>query len=228
VSGFDRIYGTPLFSIRSFLRSVVISIVICIVSRTVFSIYFSDAIVAQKPDIVEMYEKETTFQWLYYFFIGILVPVIVSDYLSLFSVRKILSSISLGPFKSCLLAFALGVLTILASYVVTFAGGMAVIGNFDVGYLSKALQWILGQSVGTHFFLFAVTMYPALFVHLWLVVFVVALSGARLGYAILRAVEWAEWLLKQGDQHPFKAIGVIGAVLAFVVVELGKHIAQLL
>jgi prolipoprotein diacylglyceryltransferase len=71
-------------------------------------------------------------------------------------------------------------------------------------------------------------MYPALFVHLWLVVFVVALLGARLGYMMLRAVEWAEWLLKRGEQHPFKAIGVIGAALAFIVVGLGKNLSHLL
>jgi hypothetical protein len=31
----------------------------------------------------------------------------------------------------------------------------------------------------------------------------------RLIYLIFRAVEWAQWFLKQGDAHLFRAIGIV-------------------
>jgi hypothetical protein len=30
-----------------------------------------------------------------------------------------------------------------------------------------------------------------------------------------RAVEWAQWFLKQGDAHPLKAIGVVATIIIF-------------
>jgi hypothetical protein len=38
---------------------------------------------------------------------------------------------------------------------------------------------------------------------------------ARLVFCIFRAVEWAQWFLKQGDAHPLKAIGIVATIIVF-------------
>jgi hypothetical protein len=228
LNAFDRIYGTPLLSLRSFMRSAIISIALCIVARVLFSIYFGDAVVAQNPKVLELYDQETTGQIILYIAVGMFPPIIFSDYASLFFVRRMLSSKLLGPFKACLLAFACGIGVAVIAYFIDLVAALFIVGKFNLNFVDAGLQYTFGLSLSDQFFWFAITMYSALLVHLWLVVFVVALLGVRLGYMILRAVEWAEWLLKQGEQHPFKAIGVIGALLAFIVIELGKQAFLLL
>ena len=32
---------------------------------------------------------------------------------------------------------------------------------------------------------------------------------------LFRAVEWAQWFLKQGDAHPLKAIGIVATIIVF-------------
>ena len=51
----------------------------------------------------------------------------------------------------------------------------------------------------------AVTLIPALFVHLWLPLFALGALGVRLLYPIFRAVEFAQWFLRQGARHPLRA-----------------------
>jgi hypothetical protein len=50
---------------------------------------------------------------------------------------------------------------------------------------------------------------PTFIIHLWLHLFALSSVVVRLMYLILRAVEWAQWFLKQGDAHPLKAIGIV-------------------
>jgi len=51
--------------------------------------------------------------------------------------------------------------------------------------------------------------------------------GVRLLYPIFRAIEWAEWFLKQGNRHPLRAIGMVAAVLVFVGAAIDKALAVL-
>jgi hypothetical protein len=51
---------------------------------------------------------------------------------------------------------------------------------------------------------------------------VAALIGVRLLCPIFRAVEWAQWFLKQGNQHPLSAIGMVAAVLVLAEAVIGK------
>jgi hypothetical protein len=54
-----------------------------------------------------------------------------------------------------------------------------------------------------------------LILQLWFPLFVLSSLVARLVFWIFRAVEWAQWFLKQGDAHPFKTIGVIATIIVF-------------
>jgi hypothetical protein len=68
-------------------------------------------------------------------------------------------------------------------------------------------------------------MAPALLVHLWLPLFVFGASGVKLLYPIFRAVEWAQWFLKRGSQHPLEAIGTVVAILVFAVTAIWQFLA---
>jgi hypothetical protein len=52
-------------------------------------------------------------------------------------------------------------------------------------------------------------------IHLWLPLFALSSLAVRLVYLIFRAVEWAQWFLKQGDAHPLKAIGIVATIIVF-------------
>jgi hypothetical protein len=63
--------------------------------------------------------------------------------------------------------------------------------------------------------LYITLMKPAFIIHLWLPLFALSTLVVRLIYLIFRAVEWAQWFLKQGDAHPLKAIGIVATIIVF-------------
>jgi hypothetical protein len=65
------------------------------------------------------------------------------------------------------------------------------------------------------FEVFSGTMAPAFIIHLWLPLFALSSLLVKLVFLIFRAVEWAQRFLKQGDAHPFKAIGVVATIIVF-------------
>jgi hypothetical protein len=56
---------------------------------------------------------------------------------------------------------------------------------------------------------------PAYIIHLWLPLFALSSLAVKLFFPVLRAVEKAQWFLKQGEAHPFKAIGVVATITVF-------------
>jgi hypothetical protein len=58
-------------------------------------------------------------------------------------------------------------------------------------------------------------MRPAFIIHLWLPLFAISSLVVRLIYLLFRAVEKAQWFLKQGDAHPLKAIGIVATIIVF-------------
>jgi hypothetical protein len=58
-------------------------------------------------------------------------------------------------------------------------------------------------------------MAPAFIIHLWLPLFAISSLFVKLVYLIFRAVEWAQWFLKQGDAHPLRAIGIVATIIVF-------------
>jgi hypothetical protein len=57
---------------------------------------------------------------------------------------------------------------------------------------------------------------PAFFVHLWLPLFAFGALSVRIIYPVFRFIEWAQWFLKQGNQHPLRAVGIVAAALVFM------------
>jgi hypothetical protein len=76
-------------------------------------------------------------------------------------------------------------------------------------------EQFLQHNLGDLFKLFSYTMTPALIIHLWLPLFVLSSLLVKLVIWIFRAVAWAQWFLKEGDAHPFKAIGIVATIIVF-------------
>jgi hypothetical protein len=72
------------------------------------------------------------------------------------------------------------------------------------------------------FRLILVSMVPAYVVHAWLLLFILGSFGIKALYPVLKAVRWAQWFLKQGNQKPFEAIGLVAAAVMFVITVLSK------
>jgi hypothetical protein len=77
------------------------------------------------------------------------------------------------------------------------------------------LTWVL--------FLIFFTMRSAFLIHLWLPLFALSSLLVKLVFWIFRAVEWAQWFLKQGDAHPFRAIGIVATIIVFGTAMLVKE-----
>jgi len=60
-------------------------------------------------------------------------------------------------------------------------------------------------------------MRPALAVFAWLPLFALGILAIRVLPLLSRIVEKTQWALKEGDQHPLRAIGFVAAVAVFAV-----------
>ena len=58
---------------------------------------------------------------------------------------------------------------------------------------------------------------PALLVLVWLPLLGIGVIGTRALRALLRTVRWAQWFIKQGNQRPLEAIGLVAAAVVFVI-----------
>ena len=57
---------------------------------------------------------------------------------------------------------------------------------------------------------------PEYFVYGWLILLGLGAIGVRLLYPLFRALDFAQWFLKEGDRHPLRAVGMVAGVLVFV------------
>jgi hypothetical protein len=186
IEGFDNLYGTPLFSVRTFVRSAGLSLV------AVFIVAIAFAIRARATQPIA---------GLIWFIVAI-VPTIISDYASLFIVR-----ICLDIRGTSLRLSILGALTG-AAIAVNFVGILSIelanvlqfilIGRTNVVTIQSIVNGALEPfrelvSAPTELIL----SFQALLVDLWLPLLLLA-GGAATGLNVFfRAVGWAQWFLSQ-------------------------------
>lgn len=204
VEGFDRIYGTPLLSFRSLLRSAAISIVITVIVLVEFPgvygllIAFAQSV---KPEYFPDVAIEVAKVILFALFLNVL-----SDYISLFAVRFWLKKAANKPYAALLAAPLVGAIIISGIFYIQWVA----MG----GLLSNSLAMMSGWKA---YLITSTNIYAALIVHLWLPLFAIGVALIRL----LSTTRWAasnlQWFLKQGQHHPFEAIGYVVAVLVFVI-----------
>jgi hypothetical protein len=203
---FDRIYTHPLLAWRAFGRSAAITIVVCCLiwaEERMFQYWIRQS---AKIDLA----------WLFVLFA--LISNVLSDYVSLFAVRKSLLLSKSRPLASLLAGTLAGVLIVLGLYLVRLILLLMVRFLLLEGAVSPSdLKRISLLAVEQIFDVYEDrTLYPALAVHLWLPLFGVAIVIAQALTWLARAAGWMQWFLKQGRDHPFEAVGLVASGIVFV------------
>lgn len=220
VAIFDRIYGPHLFSISSFLRSAAFSIVVA----AIFAFECHPAFLVSAPqlsaELLASGKGTATFTVMgisdaeLYLAIGAATNIL-SDYISLFLIRRWLSFASGKP----LLALFVGPL--LGAFVVVgfFVARNFLIGALKVPEINLALDLRFhpdGTFVFTPMSITTFFVIPAIAVYLWLPILAICILFAQ----ALSAFRWTaaklQWFLKMGQQHPLQAVGYLAAVLMLV------------
>jgi hypothetical protein len=151
---------------------------------------------------------------------------VISDYVSLFAVKRLLILGKNRPFVALWVGAAAG-MSIVAFFNFVLNIGLALwvllpeilrsTNNAPLDLLRSFISFSLANFSGT----FNLPVWFALFVsafvvHLWLPLFFIC-AGAFRGLNYLRvAIGWTQWFIKQGRQHPLEAIGYVAAVIVFV------------
>jgi hypothetical protein len=202
VEVFDRIYTPRLLSARGFLRSVAISLA---VTTLMVMLFFRPAIyiAVQLPHMRDVYIQH-------------IVTNIISDYVSLFFIRWWLVRAGQRPVLSLIVGALVGITIVLVCYIVRDIGDFAWSqGEFHLRYFPEWAVWWVRKMTGSGTNKYFV--YAAFAVHFWLLLFALGvLIMQGLNYT-LKAVQLAQWFLKQGRSHPFDALGLILTPLVFII-----------
>lgn len=204
VGSFDTFYTYPLLRIRALFRSFIWTVV----CNVLFLIY------------VWLYYGHLAFDRTLGTFshtIVIIGQFVLSDYLSLFFVRRCLMVSSRRVVFTLSLAFIGGcAMVIILSFIIGFLKSYVInlsvlpllsVNQFTKMYLNIELSDPLGTLLGN---------VPGLLVHVWLVLFVVGSFGMSIFFAVFRAIRWAQWFLDQGNKHPLSAIGMVAGATVFL------------
>jgi hypothetical protein len=225
LEAFTRIYGPKLLSWSTALRSMCISI-----AATIAYLFHFFGLKAYLVIITPPYSKLA---------VGALIGNIASDYLSLFLVRLWLRRAGKAPILVLLLGPIVGGLLIVTVSAISFyitsiylvAEQFGWLPLFDPKLYLAGLEsaygglfslWTTEGSTQRVFFI------PALIVHLWLPLFAFGVLGCQ----ALNSFKWttvkAQWFLKQGQHHPFDAIGLVAAAATFVITIAAQAISTLI
>jgi hypothetical protein len=215
---FDRIYTSPLLHWRAALRSLLFTVVLTAIF--VFEVRNSEVIRDIRTSADESVDVK--------FYAVALVANAVSDYISLFIIRPWLARCGHRPVLAMLsgtffatLVVALGVFVRLFVSTYLFSGPpisppdhplMHDSSDFRPADLESYIRYF-SALVGLNF----VASVPAMAVFLWLPLFAVGLLVTRILSPFSWMVTKAQWGLKEGDQHPLRAVGCVIAVIVFAV-----------
>jgi hypothetical protein len=202
VEVFDRIYTFPLLSYQAFFRSLVFTAVVTAIY--VFEVHLTPYI-----------EKGWWFSPG--FWVGSLFNV-PTDYLSLFVIRSLLFRSGTKAVTSLALAALSGTAIVMLANVLRVVVLMTLVfvrnGEWPEALpYYHALQFLLGMHflpIGTLF------MWPAVVVFIWLPLFALGILVIRALIPLSWIVAKVQWALKEGDQHPLRAIGCVAAVVVFL------------
>lgn len=197
---FDRVYTPHLLSWNAFLRSALYTT--CLTIIVLFETYRGDN--GELYRLVHPLDADAFYNELASFGTSI-IPNIVTDYFSLFAVKRLLISTKDRP----LVALWIGPLV-----------GILIVGvvNLVINDALLALYFWWGSGDNYFYVLKGVISYnftvpewrdllaAACVVHLWLPLFAVSAG-------LLRAVSWLQWFFRDGQQHPYEVIGYLSAAI---------------
>jgi hypothetical protein len=214
LKAFDRVYTRPVYAFRAFRRSAVISTVIWLL---IFYIPFAvEAIPPQAQLASSLILKPGP---AHFKSISLLISTVLSDYMSLSSVRRVLvwrrshpirASLS-ATIKGAAVTFATFTLFIMMTLLLAYSTDPQLFTNLVHGTPHPAPFEVIKSML----VLLILIIRPALVIYLWLPLFALSSLLLRMVFWIFRAVEKAQWFLKQGDEHPLKAIGIVATIIVF-------------
>ena len=219
VEVFDRIYTYPLLRWRAFFRSLVFTIVI-------FALYLFEI----GGPAIWKWPADYSILWS----VALLINII-SDYVSLFIIRPLLMRSGAKPVIGLSLGAASGIAIVLLGnslrtiliwpFVIYFAQTEyepSLLERLNTYYGSfsgfESLVWF-AVSASDIFIIFS---RPALAVFTWLPLFAVGILIARLLTPLSWLVGMTQWALKEGNEHPLKAIGYVAGVVVFLGTVAGR------
>jgi hypothetical protein len=146
---------------------------------------------------------------------------IVSDYLSLFVIRPLLIRSGTKPVIGLVVGAVSGVAIVLAFNALRYVL-MIVWENWiapDIAIRRELLHYVVPSG------LFAAAFaWPAMAVFAWLPLFALGILIARLLTPLSWIVGRTQGFLKEGKEHPLKAIGCVAAVVVFVGTVVGRTV----
>ena len=204
---FDRLYTYPLLGWRPIARTAIISTVLMVI-----------IICTNMPVLWRLFLRapvDIGTHWAFWLFKNI-----VSDYFSLFVVRQWLLIGAKRPLLALTTGPVVGALVVCAVYLALDVARVSLLesGTFEWVYFWEDVQQYIGffqRHTGN-----SVITIPAFLIHLWLPLFAAGVMIAQGLNSLRLAAGWAQWFLKNGSKRPFRAIGIIAAVLTFVCVTI--------
>jgi hypothetical protein len=206
---FDQIYTESLLSRRGFARSLVIS----------SSIWLLVLLFGALRNIIHLGNDYERFAVKAYFLtnISLLPQMILSDYISLFVVRRVLDVSGRRPILTLTLALLTGIFAVFVLAMLSVFAAQTLISEFlDYEVDTQALEELMLPGPVLWFIIILGVAIPAMIVHLWIVLLVVGVLGFRFLHLIFKGIGYAQWFLKKGARHPFKAIGIVAAFVIFL------------
>jgi hypothetical protein len=213
VEVFDRIYTYPLLRWRAFFRS-------CLITTVVSVIYVSEA--GPHWQYIHFWSGtilQVVKDWIW-LLLGLLFNVF-TDYLSLFVIRPLLvrsgakpvTNLALGAVSAIAIVFVANVLRFIGLHELLLRDPASPIELFEL-----AMPW------GEYGFWTLTLAWPAIIVFAWLPLFALGILTARLLTPLSWIVGRTQWFLREGKEHPLKAIGYVAAVVVFLGTVAGRAV----
>jgi hypothetical protein len=155
----------------------------------------------------------------------VLLPAILSDYASLFAVRRTLIISRQSVCQAVALATTVGFISVTVAFI-----PMYILYDQTFGRFFDAVSEVFGQEKRSMWRRIVITfplVLPATFVHLWLPLFPCGGIINRVLITFFQAVGFTRWFIKGGRQHPLEAIGLTAAILVFSVGQVMRLIGRL-
>jgi TIR domain len=221
IGAFDSLYSYPLLTYEALFRSILVSS--CVFGLWQLYLY------GHKYDFLDDHQR-------YYWFFGDVIACIflavnvMSDYLSLFLVRKCLVYVNnrrlillVAPMFGWIIVCTIYIVAVILTGVIMellhsdmTLYFLSAVGRRDTGFYYPLSEFISDVLTGRAELDYAFIP-SALVVHLWMPLFAIGVFVIRFLGPTLRAVRWIQWFVRDGDEHPLEAIGTVAALLIFAV-----------
>jgi hypothetical protein len=211
VEVFDRIYTYPLRSWRTFFRSLLFTTVVSAIYAFEMGHLYGNVIAINRCAALGHAGENCVKAWMVLSlsalaWITALLFNVYTDYISLFMIRPLLIRSGTKPVISLALGAVSGAAIVLA------ANELRIRAHWVGMVLEPAPHATFPWGPPFWFHLFFA--WPAMAVFVWLPLLALGIVVARLPTSWI--VGRAQWFLKEGKEHPLKAIGYVAAVVVFL------------